>query len=137
MQLEIDIQSDSTIPDENIDVAIKFGVDQIDATDTKKYLVAFMRKLLLQREKLNNNILENYLKLEIVKRWKEVLSTLENKNRKLINIQSGSLVLTLFCSTRESRLQLQDLTWKAEIQKKIVEMAKLIGTFEVAQMRKA
>ena len=130
------MQSDSTIPDENLDAAIKFGVERIDATDTRKYVVAFMRKLLLQREKLENKVMENHLELEIVKQWWEVLSTLENKDRKLINIQSGSLVFTLLCPTRESRVQLQDDTWKDEIQKKIVELAKLLGTFYLLRWKK-
>ena len=88
-----------------------------------------MRKLLLQREKLDNKVLENYLKIEIVKQWRQVLSFLENKERKLINIQSGSLIFLMFCPTRKSRLQLQDETWKGEIEMEISKLAKLLGTF--------
>ena len=43
--------SDTVIPPKQMDAAIKFGVEQIDATDVQKYIVAFMRKLLLQRDK--------------------------------------------------------------------------------------
>ena len=55
VQLQINTQpdSDSIIPPEHVDEAIKFGIKEIDATDVNKYIVAFMRKLLLQREKLD------------------------------------------------------------------------------------
>ena len=88
-----------------------------------------MKKLLLQRNKLDTKVLENYLKIEIVKQWRQVLSFLEDKDRKLINIQSGSLVFLMFCPRRESRLQLQDESWKWEIQMEISKLTKLLGTF--------
>ena len=48
VQLRIDIQydSDSTIPQQNLKTAIKFGVEKVDALDKNKYVVAFLRKLL-------------------------------------------------------------------------------------------
>ena len=91
-----------------MDAAIKFGVEKIDGTDVLKYIVAFMRKLLLQRVKVDKNVLENYLSPAVAKQCQEMLSTLEDKNRKLINIQSGSLIFLLFCPTRMSKLQVQD-----------------------------
>ena len=127
LQIEIQSDSDSTIPQENLDTAIKFGMEKIDATDIKKYVVAFLRKLLLQREKHSGHLLENYINREIEKQWQEVLSCLEDRNRKFINIKSGSFVLTLFCPTRESRLQLQHENWRIEIQQKIAELLKLLG----------
>ena len=60
-----------------------------------------MRKLLLQRVKVNENVLENYLSPAVVKQWQDMLSTLEDKNRKLIDLQSGSLIFTLLCPTKD------------------------------------
>ena len=117
--------SDTVIPPKQTDAAIKFGVEQIDATDVQKYIVAFMRKLLLQREKINKDMLNNYL--IIIKQWQEVLSSPEYTNRKLINIQSGSLIFTLYCPTQKSQLQLQDENWRIGIQEKIAELLKLLG----------
>ena len=129
MQLQIDIQSDSDfiVPQEHMDTAIKFGVKEIDATDVKKYIVAFMRKLLLQREKLDKGVLKNYLNPVITKKLVEVFSGLEDKNRKLIKVQSGSLVFTLLCPTKISRLQLHGDNWRSGIQEKMVELLKLLG----------
>ena len=110
MQLQIEIQSDSGIPQQHLDVAIKFGVENVDASNVNKYVVAFLRKLFLQRKKQDENLMENYLNREIEKQWQEVLSHLEDTDRKLINIESGSFILTLFCPTRETQLQLQDKT---------------------------
>ena len=85
VQLQLDMQydSDTVIPPKQMDAAIKFGVEQIDATDVQKYIVAFMRKLLLQREKINKDMLNNYLIPAITKQWQEVLSSLDY-------IQTGS-----------------------------------------------
>ena len=132
VKLQMDIQTDPDliIPREHMDAAIKFGVEQIGTTDVKKYIVAIMRKLLLQRAKVDQNILENYLSPEVLKQWEEVLSTLEDKNRKLINIQSGSLIFLLFCPTRKSRLQLQEENWRLETQNKMTELLKLLGKFQ-------
>ena len=73
----MDIQSDSDfiLPQEHVDAAIKFGVEQIDSTDVRNYtLWHFLRKLLLQRVKVDQNLLENYLSPAVVKQWQEVLS---------------------------------------------------------------
>ena len=132
VKLQIEVQSDpnSVISQEHLDAAIKFGIEKTDPSDTNKYVVAFIKKLLLQRVKIDQNLLDDYISPEVVKQWQEVLSSLEERNRKLINIQSGSLVFTLFCPTRESRLQLQDENWRLEIQTKIVELLKHLGNQE-------
>ena len=132
VKLQIEVQSDpnSVISQEHLDTAIKFGIEKTDPSDTNKYVVAFIKKFLLQRVKIDQNLLDDYLSPEVVKQWQEVLSSLEERNRKLINIQSGSLVFTLFCPTRESRLELQDGNWRIEIQAKIVELLKHLGNQE-------
>ena len=63
--------------------------------------------------------LSDYLKLEILEAWQEVLSSLEETNRKVVNVQSGSLIFTLFCPTGQSLLQLQDEKWKIVLQEKV------------------
>ena len=133
--MDIQCDSDFIIAQENMNAAIRFGVEQIDGTDVKKNILAFMRKLLLQRAKVDQNVLENYLSPAVAKQWQEILSTLEDKNRKLINIQSGSLILTLFCPTRMSRLQLQEENWMIQIQSKMAELLKLMGKCYLAEMK--
>ena len=125
--MDIQCDSDFIIAQEHMNAAIKFGVEQIDATDVKKYIVAFMRKLLLQRAKIDQNVLENYLCPAVAKQWQGMLSTLEDKNRKLVGVQSGSLIFLLFCPTRESRLQLQEENWRIGIQEKMAKLLKLLG----------
>ena len=134
--MDIKCDSDYIIPQKHLDAAIKFGVEEIDGTDVLKYIVAFMRKLLLQRVKVDKNVLENYLSPVVAKQCQEMLSTLEDKNRKLINIQSGSLIFLLFCPTRMSKLQVQDENWRIEIQNKLAKLLKLLGKFYLAEMNK-
>ena len=121
--------SDFLIPHEQVDAAIKFGVEQIDAADVKQYIVAFMRKLLLQREKIDKDVLTNYLIPVITKQWQEMLSSLEESNRKLINIQSGSLTFKLFCPTKNSVQQIQDDKSKIELQEKMKKLLNTLGMF--------
>ena len=93
MQLQIEMEYDPNlvIRQEYLDEAMKFGVEQIDGIHTNKYIVAFLRKLILQREKADEGLLENYINPAIIKQWQELLSNLEDRKRKLTNIQSGSL----------------------------------------------
>ena len=127
--MDIQFDSDFLIPQKHLDAAIKFGVEPIDAADVKKYIVAFMRKLLLHREKIDKDVLNNYLSPAITKQLSELFFILEERSRKLINIQSGSLVFTLLCPTKLSRLQLQDKKWRLETQKKLAELLQLFGEF--------
>ena len=137
MQLQIDIQShsDSAIPYEHVEAAIKFGVDQRDSSDATKYIVAFLRKLFLPREKINEGLLKNYMNPAITKQLSEVFSILEDENRKLTNIQSGCLIFTMFCPTKISRFQIQDENWRIEVQKKITELLRLLGKLCIAKMK--
>ena len=127
LRIQLQSDSDSFIPQENLDAAVTFGVEKIDATEKNKYVVAFLKKLLLQRQKLENKLLGNFLSPEIAKLWQDVLSSLEKRNGKVINIQSGSLIFTLVYPTRDFRIQLQDENWKFEIQRKLTELIELLG----------
>ena len=125
----MEIHTDTVVSEENIKTAIKFGADSSELTDAKKYILAFMRRLLLHKEKIHNNLFEAHLNPEIARMWKEVLSTLENTNRKLVNIQSGSLIFTLFCPTKNALLQLEDERRRKVLQEKIDNLLKALGMY--------
>ena len=96
----MEIETDSIIK-----AAITFGVEPSNLppyVDAKIYAIAFLERLLLHNEKVKKNLLKEHLNPVIATLWQEVLSSLEERNRKLINIQSGSLVFTLFCPTDNS-----------------------------------
>ena len=93
--MEMDSIPGSIIPKEHLDTAIKLGIQKIDVLDVTKYVVAFLRNFLLQREKIDNKLLTNYLNRETIKQWQDLLFSLEERNRKLINIQSGSVVFRM------------------------------------------
>ena len=129
--MELEIHTDTVVSEENIKTATNFGVDSSELTDAKKYIFAFMKRLLLQKEKIHSNLLEAHLNPEIARMWKEVLSTLENTNRKLVNIQSGSLIFTLFCRTENALLQLKDERWRRVLQEKIDNLLKTLGMYRI------
>ena len=126
----MELDSDSVLDQEHIGSAIKFGV-QLGSRDTqidpKKYLLAFIQKLLLQREKLDLQLLTDYIHARTVSLWKEFLLTLENSNRKLLGVQSGSLIFTLFCPTLSSAQELRDDSWIKSILQKLKRFTNNIG----------
>ena len=122
--------SNSVVAQEHIDAAVMFDVDSgnlSDPVEAKKYLLAFIQKLLLQREKLNLELLTDYIHSRTLSLWKEVLSTLENSNRKLLCVQSGSLIFTLFCPTIRSAQELKDDSWIKTLSQKMQQFANNIG----------
>ena len=126
----MEIQTDSVISEQNIKTAIQFGVEISNPIDTKKYIIALLQKLLLQREKIDKNLLEVQLDPTITKLWQEVLSSQEDTNRKLVNIQSGSLIFTLFCPTNTSVHDLQDEKWRIKLQEKVDSLLNALGTYQ-------
>ena len=124
------LDSDSVVDQEHIDTAVKFGVDLGDLTDsieTQKYVLAFIQKLLMHRDKLNLGLLREYCKPDIVTAWQEVLSSLENSRRKLVAVQNGSLVFTLLCSTSKSVQQLRDKSWIKSVTSKMENLLMKLG----------
>ena len=112
---------------ENIDTAIRFGVKLGDSPlDAKKYLVAFFKKLLLQREKLSKGLLINELNPEVDKMWQEVLSCLEERNRRFVDVGQGSVTFTLFCQTKQALEQLQDETWIETTMQRLKQLLELL-----------
>ena len=129
IQIEMDMETDSIVSTKNVDTAIKFGLTSSDTVDARMYIIAFLKRLLFLREKNDKNLLEAHLNPKITILWQEVLVILEDTNRKLINIQSGSLIFTLFCPTYNSLLKPQDERWAIELQAKMDTLLNALGMF--------
>ena len=128
----MELNSDSVLAQEHIDTAVKFGVDLSNlnvSVDAEKYVLVFIHKLLLQREKIDRGQLTGYLQSGIATLWQEVLSALENSYRKLVDVQSGSLVFTLFCPTINSIQELRDDSWLKTLTKKMEQLVHKIGQY--------
>ena len=126
----MELDSDSVVGQEHIETAVKFSVDLGTSTapvQAKKYVLAFMQNLLLRREKLETGLVEDYIHSGVVHLWQEVLSTLETSDRKLLAIQSGSLIFTLFCPTISSALKVQEDYWIESLTSKMHNFARKIG----------
>ena len=128
MKWAVELNVRETMSEEQADAAIKFGVKLPDRqTDAKLYVLAFLQRLLHWRQKIDLGLLADYLRPTIVKAWNEVLSILEERKRKVLHIQSGSLAFTLFCPTQESLHQLQDDTWIKTATQKLEELIHTLG----------
>ena len=123
------METGSSISEEQFNTAIKFGLElEQDSTDVKKYIVAFLQALLHQREKLNIGVLSQYIQSILKTQWEEVLSVLEDQFRRLVCIQSGSLIFTLFCPTTRSMEQLKNATWTDKFTKGLKDLLNTLGT---------
>ena len=128
--LKVEIHDDSAIGQQHIDLATTFGVDLGNPSapvEAKKYVVAFVKKIFLQREKLSLGHLTDYLESGITKLWQEVLTTLESSERKLLDIRSGSLVFTLFCPSVSSARELTGESWTKTLKVNMEKLMKEIG----------
>ena len=128
MLIEVEVEDSSGVP-EAVAVA-QFGVDVGDSSDkinAQNYMVAFFQKLLLQREKLEQNLLVRHLKPEIAKLWQQVLSRLEEHNRRVTHVEHGSVVFKLFCPTVISIQQLADEAWREALLNDIGKLLTELG----------
>ena len=124
----IDVETGTEIPQELRDAASKLYLElDPDIEDVKKYIVAFFIKLLLQREKLDKGLLMEQVSPMITKMWQEVLSCLEEKNRRVVKVDDGSIILILFCPTHTSCEQLQDKAWKTRLGEELRDFLRILG----------
>ena len=128
----MEIETDSIISDEHIKAAIRFGIEPSNLPNmhTQIYTIAFLKRLLLHNEKIKKNLLEAHLNPMIAKLWQEVLSSLEDTNRKLVNVQSGSLIFTVLCPDSKSLQQLQNEKWRIELQEKVEILLHSLGMLQ-------
>ena len=110
------LDTDTEVPPEAISTARNFGVELGDLpNEPKSYVIAFLKQLLIQREKLEHRVLDKYLKPDTPRWWKKLLSSLEEQNRKLLRVETGSVIFTLFCPTEQSFTELKDGGWFARV----------------------
>ena len=127
----MEIETHSVTFEHQLKASIPFGIESSELKNTQNYIVVFLKKLLLYKEKIGKNTLEVHLNPAIIKSWQEVLCSLEDKNRKLVNIQGRSLIFTLFCPTDNSLRQLQDEKWRIELQEKVDKLLNKIGRYQI------
>ena len=127
----MEIETHYVTSEGQLKASIPFGIESSELKNTQNYIVVFLKKLLLYKEKISKNTLEVHLNPAIIKLWQEVLCSLEGKNRKLVNIQGRSLVFTLLCLTDNSLRQLQDEKWRIELQEKVDKLLHKIGRYQI------
>ena len=129
-QVSIQVSEETTDLEILLETATRLGVNLTDdPIDVKIYIVAFFKKLLLQREKLDHGLLIDSLEPAVERMWREVLKCLEDRKRKLLDVQSGSMTFTLFCPTKQATIQLQDVAWIHTLNQKIKQLLKAIGIY--------
>ena len=129
VMLQMDLNTNPGVSQEHIDEAIKFGVE-FESTfpiSAKRYIVAFFQRLLLQSQKLKEGFLAELLRPEVTKMWLELLSILENTDRKILDVQIGSISFKMFCPSELSFQQLNSAAWTLVLSQKVEELIMLLG----------
>ena len=135
-QIVIDLESESgnePVAREEVDTAVHLGVpieNPADPVSTQAYIVAYFHYLVCQREKLSLTLLAEHINPAVAEMWQEVLSYLEDRRRRVVDVQSGSLVFTLFCPTRGASDQLRDDMWRQELRERLLALVRFLGTYQ-------
>ena len=130
----MELIGDPKVNQDEMNQAVQFGVDLHNSTNrVQEYVVAFFHKLLMQREKIDQGLLTDFLKAEISKAWQEVLSRLEDRNRRVVDVQSGSLIFVLFCLVASSLQQLKSEDWMRDFTPKLELCLSAIGTLDLVK----
>ena len=103
----------------------KIGLSDIDMRNPETYFIAFFEKILLLRGKLKKGLLKDYIDKPTHDIWQNLLTSLEDGKRKLVNIKRGSFIL--FCPTEESFQEIRNETWKKNVSKAILELLEVLG----------
>ena len=75
VSVKVEVHGDSAVDQEHIDLATRFAVNLGDLTtpvEAKKYVVAFLQKIFMQREKIDLGHLTDYLQSGVCTQWQEV-----------------------------------------------------------------
>ncbi len=81
----------SRILPDGIAIAKQFGLtipDSLSHEDTNTFTALFITRLLCQREKINQNLLNDYLPEDVYQKWQRVLTVLEDGNRTLVQVKT-------------------------------------------------
>ena len=123
--------TDPEVSQQAIDAAIKIGTKfRKNPTNPKTFLVDFLKQLLLQREKLDQQLLNEYLGPETAEWWQTLLSSLEDGKRRLLDVNCGSVVFTLFCPTNESFRGIETNKWTTEVIKHFRQLLQSLGKYQ-------
>ena len=126
--MKVELDTEGVVLSESLTAAKKFGVRCENGIEPCKFIVAYLTKILLQREKLDLGVLDSYIPQDVKEAWKEFLSCLEQTKRRLLGIAEGSLNFTLFCPTAESYKQLLQETWRSQVTQKLKDLILEIGS---------
>ncbi len=78
--------------------------------ETEDNISAFVAHILYLHPKIVLGLLDSFLPADVEEAWVQLVSLLEENDRKMIGVDSGSLVFNVYCPTTEARELLKQLT---------------------------
>ncbi len=91
------------------------------------YIARNLQYLLHQRDKIDLALLDEILPPDVKEAWTNLLETLREQNRGVLNISDGSIVFEMFCPTKVAEDQLQDPKWIEQFRDRFFELIRCLG----------
>ena len=129
--IRVEVDEDATVLQRGIQLANSFSVycedNMVQMLDAQHFVAAFLLNLLHHRDKIQQNQLDHILPKEVKDAWNQLLEILEDRNRTLVNVQQGSILLTLFCRSQSAFQQIQSDEWIDCVRKYLSQLLNTIG----------
>ncbi len=112
----------------NVDLRnIGAGHDLVGEQNVSMFIARSLQYFLHQRDKINLGLLDEILPPDVKQAWQNLLETLREQNRGVLDISDGSIVFKMFCPTQEAEDQLQDPKWLAKFKDRFFKLIKHLG----------
>ena len=129
--IRVEADEDATVLQRGIQLANRFNMycedNMVQMLDAQYFVASFLLNLLHHREKIQQNQLDHILPKEVKDAWYQLLKILEDRDRTLVNVQQGSILLTLFCPSPSAFQQIQNDEWIDSIRKYLNQLLNTIG----------
>ncbi len=100
-----------------------------DEPNDEVYITAFLEYFMLQSDKIAHGLLDEHLPPEVREVWEELLGLLERRNRKLVQVERGSIILQLYCPTQAAMDDLEDVIYSVHFNETITKFYEALGNY--------
>ncbi len=98
-----------------------------DKPNDEAYIAALLEYFMLQSDKIAQGLMDEHLPNEVREVWEELLALLERRNRKLVKVERGSIILQLYCPTQAAVDDLEEVIDSVHFNEAVTNFYKTLG----------
>ncbi len=104
------------------------GIDlDDDCNVVEVYTTAFTQYFLHQHSKINHGLLDAKISSAVKETWKNFITLLEHRGRRVLEIRKGSMLVNIYCPTKDSVEDLRNETEAKSIKKALITFLTELG----------